>query len=148
MSTIDPRHATVRQYVPEDAPNVETSRGDGWVAFAGAMLAMVAVLNLIHGIAAVSNAKLFTANATFVLSDLNTLGWVLILVAGVQALTAIGVWIGTTGVRWVGVAIAALNAIVQMLFIAAYPVWSMLLFGIDVLIIYALVAYGGRPARD
>ena len=34
MSTIDPRHATVRQYVPEDAPNVETSRGDGWVAFA------------------------------------------------------------------------------------------------------------------
>ena len=148
MSTIDPRHATVRQYVPEDAPNVETSRADGWVAFAAAMLSLVAVLNLIHGIAAVSNSKLFTADATFVLSDLNTLGWVLILVAGVQALTAIGVWMGTTGARWVGVGIAALNAIVQMLFIAAYPVWSMLLFGVDVLIIYALVVYAARPASD
>ena len=72
----------------------------------------------------------------------------LILIAGVQALTAIGVWMGTTGARWIGVGDRRVNAIVQMLFIAAYPVWSMLLFGIDVLIIYALVVYGGRPARD
>ena len=146
MSMVDPRHATVRQYVPDEVAHAESS-GDGWVAFAAVMLSLVSVLNLIDGIAAVSNSKFFTANATFVISDLNTLGWVLILIAGVQALTAVGVWMGTTGSRWIGVGIAAVNAIVQMLFISAYPIWSMLLFGIDVLIIYALVVYGGRPAR-
>ena len=77
------------------------------MAFASVMLALVGALNLIDGIAAVADSKFFTANATFVLSDLNTLGWALIVIGSVQALTAIGVWMRTTGARWIGVAFAA-----------------------------------------
>ena len=105
-----------RQYAPDEASDSDAS-GGGWVAFASVMLALVGALNLIDGIAAVADSKFFTANATFVLSDLNTLGWALIVIGSVQALTAIGVWMRTTGARWIGVAFAALNALVQLLFL-------------------------------
>jgi hypothetical protein len=67
------------------------------------------------------------------------------IAAGViQALTAIGVWMRVRGARWVGVAIAALNACAQMLMLPAYPVWSLAIFTLDMLVIYGLVAHGAR----
>jgi uncharacterized membrane protein HdeD (DUF308 family) len=146
MSTTDPTRArpTVRQYSAGNEALQDDSRGYGWVLFAGVMLAILGTLNLIDGIAAVSNSTFFVDEAKFILSGLNTWGWVLIVMGVVQGVTAIGVWVRTPGVRWVGVTIAALNAIAQMFFIAAYPFWSMLLFTLDVLVIYGLVAHGSR----
>jgi hypothetical protein len=146
MSTTKPvqsRPATV-----QSAPDYgSTSTGDGWVLFAGVMLTMLAALNLIDGIAAVSNSTFFVDGAKFIFSDLNTWGWVLIVMGVTQGLTAIGVFVRATAVRWVGVALAALNAVVQMFFISAYPFWSLALFTLDMLVIYGLVAHGARRSR-
>jgi hypothetical protein len=146
MSASGPTQArpTVRQYVPDDAGRYEGSVGEGWVLFAGVMLAMLATLNLIDGIAAVSNSSFFVGDAKFILSDLNTWGWVLIVTGVVQGLAAIGVWMKTPGIRWVGVTIAALNAIAQMFVFPAYPFWALMLFTLDILVIYGLVAHGAR----
>jgi hypothetical protein len=146
MSTADAQRTggTVRQYPEQSSYAYEDSAGSGWVLFAGTMLIMLSVLNGIDGIAAVSNSKFFTQNATYILSDLNTWGWVLIAIATVQGLTGIGVWLQVKGVRWIGVAIAGLNAIVQLVFIPAYPFWSLALFTLDILVIYGLVAHGAR----
>ena len=61
-----------------------------------------------------------------------------------QVLAAFGVWAKTPGVRWFGVTVAALNGIAQLLFIPAYPFWSLTLFTVDILVIYGLVAHGKR----
>jgi hypothetical protein len=118
--------------------------GEGWVLFAAVVLGMLAALNLIYGIAAVADSSFFVGDARFVLSGLNTWGWVLIFVGAAQGLTAFGVWARWTGVRWVGVAIAALNAIVQMIVMPAYPFWSLCLIALDVLVIYGLIAHRSR----
>ena len=55
----------------------EYGRGDGWILFAGSMMLMLGTMNLIQGIAAVSNSSFYVANARYIISDLNTLGWVL-----------------------------------------------------------------------
>jgi hypothetical protein len=146
MSMTDPVRArpSVQQYKPADGSYRDESSGDGWVMFAGVMLAILATLNLIDGIAAVSNSTFFVNDAKYILSDLNTWGWVLIVTGVVQGLAAIGVGLRTPGVRWLGVAIAALNAIAQMFFIPAYPFMSLALFTLDILVIYGLVAYGAR----
>ncbi len=81
----------------------------GWVLFAGVMLAILGTLNLIDGIAAVGNSSFFVGEAKFVLGDLNTWGWVMIAVGVTQLLVAVGVWGRVKGVRWLGVAIAALE---------------------------------------
>ncbi len=120
------------------------SGGAGWVLFAGTMLVLLAAMNAIYGIAAVSNSTFFVGGAKFVFSGLNTWGWILIVIAAVQLVTGIGVWFQWTGVRWIGVAIAGLNAIAQLLAMPAYPLWSLCLFMIDVLVIYGLVVHGAR----
>src|SRR4051794_26029299 len=120
MSTTGPGRTrpTVKQFTPPAEQDYGASDGAGWVLFAGVMLALLATLNLIDGIAAVSNSTFFVGDAKFILSDLNTWGWVLIVMSLVQGASAVGVWLQLTAVRWIGVAIAALNAIVQMLFIS------------------------------
>jgi hypothetical protein len=64
-----------------------------------------------------------------------------------QGLSALGVWARVPGVRWLGVTIAALNAIAQVLFLPAYPILSVMLFTLDVLVIYGLVAHGSRMSK-
>jgi hypothetical protein len=150
MSTTDPARpeATVRQYSGADAPERydrgRDDTGEGWVLFAGVMLMILATLNVIDGIAAVSDSTFFTENAKFVISNLNTWGWILIVFGVAQGLVALGVWARIGGVRWIGVAIAAGNAVLQLLFIPAYPFWSLCLFTLDILVIYGLIAHGKR----
>jgi hypothetical protein len=143
MSTTDPAHMrpTVRQYTGGE-PGAYDGSGTGWVLFAVSMLAIVATLNLIDGIAAVSNSKFFVGHQEFVFSNLNTWGWILIVVAAIQGLVIVGIVLGWRGFRWGGVAIASLNAVAQLLFMPAYPLWAVCLFAVDILIIYALVAHG------
>jgi hypothetical protein len=147
MSTTDPTQTRprVREYSPSDgAYYIEEPAGEGWVLFSGTMLAMLASLNFIYGLAAVSSSTFFVGDAKYVLSDLNTWGWVLLVISLVQIVTAFGVWARWKGVRWVGVTIAAVNAIVQLLVMPSYPLWSLCLFALDILVIYGLVAHGAR----
>ena len=48
--------------------------------------------------------------------------------------------------RWFGVACSSVNAIVQTLWIPAYPVLAMTILALDIIVIYGLLAYGGRAA--
>jgi len=115
--------------------------GYGWSIFAGTMLLMAATLNGIDGIAAVSSSRFFSHGA-YIVGDLNTWGWILIAISVVQGLCAIGVWMQNDIARWTGVGIASANAVVQLLFIPAYPFWSLALFSLDLLVIYGLVVHG------
>ena len=143
MSTTDPAQArpSVRQYRTTE-PTAYGQDGTGWMLFAVVMLSLIAAMNLIDGVAAVSSSKFYVANAQFVFSDLNTWGWILIVIAAIQGLVAVGILVEWRGFRWAGVAIVGLNAIAQLLFMPAYPLWAISLFALDILVIYALVAYG------
>src|SRR5690242_2052473 len=109
MSATDPASArpTVRQYQSGD-PAGYPEEGTGWMMFAAIMLAIIAVLNFIDGVAAVSNSKFYVANAQFVFSDLKTWGWILIVLSIIQAVVVAGVLLEWRGFRWAGVAIAGL----------------------------------------
>jgi phosphoglycerol transferase MdoB-like AlkP superfamily enzyme len=118
--------------------------GSGWVAFAGTMLSIVGVLNIIYGLAAIDNANFYVNNAQYVFSDLNTWGWVLLIIGVVQLCAAFSIFGRTSWGRWVGILTAGLNSIAMLLFLPAYPFLALALFTVDVLVIYGLVAYGGR----
>ena len=127
-----------------DDTSYDDDSGLGWVMFAGIMLSMVGILNIVYGIAAIDKSTVFTANANYVITDLNTWGWVLLGVGAIQFLAAFAIWAGSEWGRWVGIVSAGCNAIVQMFFIAGFPLLSVTLFAVDILVIYALVVYGGH----
>ncbi len=120
------------------------THGDGWVRFAGVMLMIVGVLNVIGGIGAIDDSSFYVANAHFIFSNLHTWGWIVLITGSVQVLAAFGIWARNQFARWLGVGFASLNALAQLLMIPAYPFWSLALFAVDILAIYGLIAYGSR----
>ncbi len=122
----------------------EEPPGGGWVAFAGVMIAIVGVLNIIYGIAAISNSHFFVQGTNYILSDLSTWGWVLLITGIIQFCAAVAIFGRIEWGRWVGILTASINAIIQLIFIPAYPFGSLAMFALDILVIYGLVAYGGR----
>jgi hypothetical protein len=102
------------------------------------MIAAVGTLNVIYGIAAIGNSSFFVGDARYILSDLNTWGWVMLVAA------ALSIWAGGSYGRWFGIAVATFNAIGALLSIPAYPLWSLAIFTVDVLVIFALTVYGGN----
>ena len=123
-----------------------SSRPGGYdlVVFAWVLLLMLGVFNLIDGIAAVARSHVFTGNAHYVFGDLKTWGWIVLIIGGLQVLAALGIMTGNQAARWLGVGLISLDAIAQMMFIPAYPIWALLIIAGDVAALYGLCAYGGR----
>jgi hypothetical protein len=126
----------------------EEDRGYGWLVFAGAMLLMLGVMNCIEGIAAISRSHFFVGHAEYVFGDLKSWGWTTLILGAAQALIGVGIFLRSQVARWAGVVIASLNALAQLLFIPAYPFWSLALFALDILVVYGLVAYGARDNNN
>jgi hypothetical protein len=119
--------------------------GAGWIVFAGIMFMVSSMLNVIWGIAAVSNSHFFVGNASYILSDLNTWGWVAIGFGALEALAALSIFRGGAFGRWFGIAVASFAIVGAMMSIPAYPIWALVLVTIDILVVYGLAAHGGRP---
>src|SRR4051812_13181033 len=99
------------------------SDGEGWLLFAAMMIGLAGTLNVIWGIAAIGTSSFFVADARFIFSDLNTWGWIILLIGAVEITASVGIWAGVGFARWVGIAVAGLNAIAALLAIPAYPFW-------------------------
>lgn len=141
MSTVTPKaEARMATAVPAVPP-----KGEGWVLFAAIMFMVAACLNVIWGIAAVSDSTFFVGNAKYIISSLNTWGWIMIGWGALQFIAALSIARGGAFGRWFGIFAAGVSILIWMMAIPAYPFWSLTVVALDVLIIYGLAAYGGRP---
>ena len=127
---------------------MDSGRGEGWLLFAGIMILVAGVLNTIWGIAAIDSAHFFDDGTEFIFEDLNTMGWCVLVIGVVQLFAAFSIWSGGQFGRWVGMIAASVNAVFALLSIPGYPLWSIAVFGVDLLIIYGLAAYGGLGTRS
>ncbi len=118
----------------------------GWVAFAGVMMLLVGTFHVIQGLVAVFRDEYFlvTKSGLTVNVDYTTWGWTHIIGGAVLILAGIAVFSGAVWARTVGVILAMLSAIVNIAFLAAYPIWSVTMIAVDVLVIWALTVHGGE----
>jgi hypothetical protein len=120
----------------------------GWMSFAAIMLVFAGAWNTMSGILAIAESRVFVGEATYVFSDLNTWGWIVLGLGVLQLLAAPAVTTGSELARWFGITVAGVNAIGQLYFLPAYPLWAMAIFAVDILIIYGLAAYGGKRLKS
>ena len=137
--------ATASSARPVTSVGTDRREGHGWVLYAGTMLCIVGVLNFIYGIAAVGNSKFYIRNVEYVISDLKLWGWFLVILGAIQFLAAFSIWSGTQWGRWVGIGSAGTNAVVQLMAVPGAPFLCLALLAMDLLILYGLITYGGRP---
>jgi hypothetical protein len=119
---------------------------DGWVAFAGFLLFIAGLINMVEGFAAANDADWLILEDKFVISSLHLWGWVLLLLGAALILCSIGIFAGRAIAVWAGIVFASLNAIGQLLALPAYPFWSLAMLALDVLVIHGLVTHGRRAA--
>jgi len=122
-------------------------KGAGLLMFAVAMMALAGIWAVFEGIAAIAKSRVYVANTVFVFSDLKTWGWIVLILGALLLLSAVTVLSGSQFARWFGITAAGLNALGQLFFIQAYPLWSMAMFAADIIIIYALATYAGPRLR-
>ena len=119
----------------------------GWIYFAGVMMVIGGALNAFYGLVAVLNDDwVVWQNSTAVFLDLTGWGWVHLVVGVIVMLCGFGVMTGNLFARTIGVIIAGISLILNFFALPVYPLWSIVIMTIDVLVIWALTAHG-REAR-
>lgn len=125
-----------------------TSGWTDWVRFAGIILLVNGIFSIMQALVALigPNAYYAVIEDTLFLFDTTGWGWWNLIIGAFLIATAFALFANATWARVVGVILAVLSAMVQLLLVPVQPLWSLIVLAIDVLIIYALVAHGGEHA--
>jgi hypothetical protein len=124
-------------------------KGDsGWAAFAGVFMFIVGSLDALWGLGGILNDNIVVVGGHgAIIADVTTWGWVHLILGSIVALTGLGLLAGNEGARWLGVFFVGLNAILQIVWFPAAPLWAFLLILLDVMIIYQLTVRWEAQAR-
>jgi hypothetical protein len=118
-------------------------RGIGRAFFAATLLVMVGFINIIYGIGALDGANIFVNDQRFVFSDLNTMGWVLIILGVIQIAGGLTLYVGNPFGRVIGIVAGSLGAIGALFSIGGNnPWWSLCVFFLCIYIVHGIIIYG------
>jgi hypothetical protein len=121
----------------------------GWGWFAGGLLGLVGLFQILIGIVALAGTGYYTVPARNLVLDAGytTWGWVHLILGVVALVTGGGLVFGKMAARVVGVVLAGVSAVVNLGFLPAAPVAASLIIALDVFVIYAITVHGGEPQR-
>jgi hypothetical protein len=116
----------------------------GWVVFASVMMVLIGFFHALQGLVAIFDDEYYvvTDSGLTVALDYTVWGWTHLALGGVVVMAGLSLFSGYTWARAVAVGMAAISAVVNFGFIAAYPFWSLIVITMDVFVILALTVYG------
>jgi len=130
------------------AQNNNPSGWAGWDYFASFMMMFLGVLQGISGLAGIFKHGFYQVSQNHLLVfNFKAWGWINLVIgivvffAGLELIRSAAMW-----ARVVAVVLAGLSLVANITFIQAYPLWSIIMGIIDVLIIYALTVHGNEIA--
>ncbi|MDN5916653.1 MAG: hypothetical protein L0I76_16375 [Pseudonocardia sp.] len=131
-------------------PRKERPAASGWIVFAGVMAVLTGLLQVIQGLVALFDPGYYVVgtNGLVVDVDYNAWGWLHLVIGGVAIAIGLGLIVGNTVARVAGVIVAGISVIANLAFIAAYPLWSVIVITIDVIVIYAIIVQGREMRSD
>jgi len=125
----------------------ERERYETRQAVSGAFTVLAATLMILSGlwgffigITGVLSGGFYTrVPATYTFS-LSPYGWGIVqaIIGGVVFFAGVCLLLGMTWARVVGITLAVISALANFLFLPHYPIWSMIVIALDVIIIWAL----------
>jgi hypothetical protein len=118
-------------------------RGAGRAVFAAILLMLVGTINIIYGIGSLDDANVFVNDTRYILTNLNTLGWALIILGVIQLTAGFSLISGNPYGRVIGIAAGTLGAIGALLSIGqGNPWWSLAVFALCIYVVHGIVVYG------
>jgi len=130
--------ATQTQRKPTAGP--PRANASGWLTFAAIYLAIAGAMNLIWGITALAKKDYFHEEG-LVFSGLEFWGWIALIIAAVQILTAWFIYSRKVAGMSMGIAVSMLATLVNFTSIGAYPLWSGAAIVCSVLVLWAVTVH-------
>jgi hypothetical protein len=127
----------------QDTARTPSGAAVGMTVFAGILMVMVGVFHAIQGLVALLNDEFFVVGQEWTFKfDLTQWGWIHLIGGIVVALAGVALFTGAVWARAVGVAVVAISAILNFMWLPFYPVWAILVIALDAFIIWALTVHG------
>lgn len=125
----------------ESSQGVPARQPSGWTVFTGTILLIVGSLVALWGLAAILNGEVVVVGGDGVIwADTTVWGWVHLILGSIVAGTGLMLFTGSPTARLLALFFVALNAVSQIVWFPAAPLWAFLIILLDVAIIYQLTA--------
>jgi hypothetical protein len=128
--------------------------GYGWKLFAGIMILIAGTFNVIDGLVGLTQTSYYKSLVSEkggqlpVTDNIKTWSWVILIIGAVMILAGFLIFVGNMFGRIVGILAASVNLLAQLAYVNHNTFASIMIILVDVLIIYGLVAHGGRLQDD
>jgi hypothetical protein len=130
-------------------PDTTRTAPTGWADFAGILLVILGFLDFFWGLAGIlENENLIVGGNGAIIVDLTAWGWAMLILGAIQLLVGYGLLAAKDWARWAGIFIAALAAIGQIGIVTAFPIWSLIVIVLAVLVIYNLTVHWAEPVSS
>ena len=124
-----------------DSRRIDERQPTGWTVFAGAVMLIVGSLDALYGLAAIlNNEVVIVGGQGVIIADVTTWGWIHLILGSLVAATGLGLFAAANSARMAAVFFVSINAIAQIVWFPAAPLWAFLMIILDVTIIYQLTA--------
>jgi len=123
----------------------------GWIGFAGILILIVGMLDFFQGLIALFRDNYYVVSSSgFIVVDLTTWGWIMLIWGVLLVLAGLGLLGGQGWARWFTIVVVSLNFIAQLGFLgnSQYPLWSLTTMGLSVIVLYALTARWSESAPE
>lgn len=126
--------------------NKEISNWTGWVFFGGFMMIVVGLFQAIAGLTGLLRHSYYvvSSNSGLLVFNYKAWGWIDLVIGLVVLLAGFSLLHGSNWARFVGICVAALSFFANVVTLKEFPVWSIVLMFIDVMVIYAISVHGGE----
>jgi len=131
---------------PDQQPVSKTAVG--LTLFAATMMVIGGFFQAMQGLIALFNDTFYVVGQEWTFEfDITGWGWIHLIMGAVLVVAGVFLFQGAVWARAVGIAVAALSAVLNFMWLPYYPIWSILIIAVDVLVIWALAAHGRDITR-
>jgi hypothetical protein len=121
----------------------------GWIWFGGAMMILLGLFNVIEGLVALFNTRYYVVGPQGLLVfNLSNWGWIHLIIGVLAVVAGVALFTGALWARVVAVVLATINALAQLAFLSAYPLWATIVIALDVVVIWAVIVHGGEAKSE
>jgi hypothetical protein len=128
-----------------------TSAWVGWIGFAAVVMILSGMFQAIEGLVGIFRQSFYVVahnSQLLIVNNIHTWGWINLIVGTLVLLAGVSLFSGATWARVVAVLFALGSAIVNMVYLPNYPVWSILCIALSVIVIYAVMAHGAELTEE
>ena len=123
----------------------------GWIGFAGILMLIVGGLDFFQGLIALFEDEYYVVTQSgFLVVDLTAWGWIMMIWGVLLVLGGLGLLSAQGWARWFTIVVVCLNFIAQLGFLgnSQYPLWSLTVIALNVIILFALTARWSESTSD